>query len=62
MSGTEVLQLEPLLTAEEVASVLRLPVKSVYELPIPKVKLGRRRVRWRAVDVEEFIGRRTVDW
>ena len=49
---------EPLLTAKEVAEILRVPVKSVYELPINRVRLGRRRVRWRPEDVRDFIDRR----
>jgi predicted DNA-binding transcriptional regulator AlpA len=54
-------QPDELLTRDEVAAWLKLPPKSVYELPIAKVKLGHRTVRWRRSDVEEFIDRRTVD-
>ncbi len=50
---------EPLLTVDDVAAILRVPTKSVYELPIPKVKLSRRRVRYRHADVRGFIDRRT---
>ena len=49
---------EPLLTAAEVGRILRLPVKSVYELPIVRIRLGTRRIRWRPRDVHEFIDRR----
>ena len=35
---------EPLLKAEDVARLLRLPEKSVYALPIPRVVLGPRRI------------------
>ncbi len=49
---------EPLLTAREVAEILRLPVKSVYELPLRRVRLGCRRIRWRPADVRDFIQRR----
>ena len=49
---------EPLLTAERVAEILVVPVKSVYELGIPRVRVGRRRIRWRPVDVREFMNRR----
>ncbi len=50
---------EPLLTAADVAEILRVPVKSVYELPIPRVKISLRRIRWRPQDVQQFIERRT---
>ncbi len=50
---------EPLMTAEDVGRLLRLPRKSVYALPIPRVVLGVRRIRWRPADVHEFINRRT---
>ncbi len=52
---------EPLLTARDVAALLKLPTKSVYELPLPRVRLGARRIRWRPVDIREFIHRRTQD-
>ena len=52
---------DELLTRDEVAAWLKLPAKSVYDLPIPKVKLGHRTVRWRRSDVQEFIDRRIVD-
>ena len=50
--------IEPLLTAEEVGGILRVLAKSVYELPIPRIRLGIRRIRWRPHDVHEFINRR----
>ena len=49
---------EPLLEAKDVAEILRVPVKSVYELPINRVRFGRRRVRWRPADVRDFIRQR----
>lgn len=52
---------EPLLTAEEVGEILSVPTKSVYELSIPRVRIGRRRVRWRPADVRDFISRRVED-
>lgn len=52
---------EPLLTAGDVGTLLKLPAKSVYELPIPRVRLGPRRIRWRPADVRAFITRRTQD-
>lgn len=52
---------EPLLTAEEVAAKLRVPKKSVYDLNIPRVRIGQRRIRWRPADVQEFIQRRVEE-
>lgn len=50
---------EPLMTAEQVGQVLQVPTKSVYDLPIPRVRVSSNRVRWRPADVWEFIERRT---
>ena len=50
--------MEPLLTAEEVGRILRMPAKSVYDLPLPRIRLGTRRIRWRPCDVRAFIDRR----
>ena len=52
---------EPLLTAGDVGTLLKLPAKSVYELPISRVRLGPRRLRWRPADVQAFIVQRTKD-
>lgn len=46
---------EPLLTAEEVGEILQVPKKSVYELPIPRVRISKRRIRWRPKDVRQFV-------
>lgn len=43
-----------LLTVEEVAETLRIKPKRVYELPIRKVKVGRR-VRYHAGDVKLYL-------
>jgi len=52
---------EPLLTADEVAEILRVPKDAVYELSLPRVRIGTRRVRWRPADVREFIQQRVED-
>jgi len=52
---------EPLLTAEEVGNILQVPTKSVYELSLPRVRIGQRRIRWRPEDVRAFIDRRVED-
>lgn len=49
---------EPLLTAEEVGEILQVPTKSVYDLPIQRVRVSKGRVRWRPADVRAFIERR----
>ena len=48
---------EDLLTVEEVAELLSVPVKRVYRLPISRVELGPNTVRWRPEDVSSFIKR-----
>lgn len=50
---------EPLLTADEVGDILGVPTKSVYDLPIQRVRVSSNRVRWRPHDVRSFIERRT---
>lgn len=52
---------EPLLTAEEVAEILSMRADAVYELPIQRVKISSRRIRWRPADVRAFIQRRLTD-
>lgn len=46
---------EPLLTARDVAERLQVPRDRVYELPIPRVRIGPRTVRWRPEAVEAWI-------
>lgn len=52
---------DSLINATQLAHILKTPVKSVYELPIPKVKLGPRTVRWKLGDVLKFIEDRYTD-
>lgn len=49
---------EPLLTVKEVARLLSVPVKRVYELGIPAVRLSTRSLRWRLSDIQQWIERR----
>jgi predicted DNA-binding transcriptional regulator AlpA len=52
---------EPLLRAVDVAALLSVPTKRVYELGIPAVRLSQRCLRWRRADVERWLeGRRVV--
>lgn len=54
-------ELEPLLTAEQVAGILGVRPKRVYELGIPCVRISARALRYRRSDVAAFIEkRRTV--
>jgi len=46
---------EPLLKAAEVGNLLGIPTKNVYQLPISRVRVGKRTVRWRPAAVREFI-------
>ena len=49
-----------LLTALQVADYLQISRKRVYELPIPVIKLGPKRLRWRLADLRAFLEERTV--
>lgn len=46
---------EPLLTADDLAEFLAIPRDSVYQLPIPRLRVGRNRVRFRRADVERYL-------
>ena len=49
---------EPLLKAADVGKMLGIPSKDVYQLPINRVRVGKRTVRWRPALVREFIKQR----
>ncbi len=49
---------ESLLTVKDVARMLKVPFKRVYELGIPAVRLSARSLRWRKSDVQQWIERR----
>lgn len=51
-----------LLRAEDLARMLKKPQKTVYDLPIPQVRLGPRTVRWKHDDVIDFIENRRDDF
>ena len=46
---------ESLLTAKDVARILSVPIKRVYELGIPAVRISARSLRWRLSDVQHWI-------
>ena len=50
---------EELLKVGDVAKKLALSPNQVYELPIPRVRVGKRSIRWRPQDVYDFIQRRS---
>ena len=50
--------LRPLLTAKEVAAILGVRVKRVYELGIPAVRISARQLRWRPSAVQQWIASR----
>ena len=49
---------EPLWTAKQVAEYLQVSGKRVYELPIPKIHISKRRYRWRPQAVFSFVSSR----
>ncbi len=55
VTATESLVAEPLLNARDVARMLSVPVKRVYELGIPAVRISTRSLRWRLSDVQKWI-------
>jgi hypothetical protein len=48
---------DALLTAAEVGKLLRVATKKVYELPIPKIVLSPRRIRYSERDVRAYVER-----
>ncbi len=51
---------ERLLRAVDVAAILSVATKRVYELGIPAVRLSQRCLRWRRADVERWLEGRRV--
>lgn len=47
-----------LLTAEQVAAILGVRPKRVYELPLPQVRVSERTLRWCRSDVMAWIAER----
>lgn len=54
----EAATLRPLLTAKEVAVILGVRPKRVYELGIPTVRISARQLRWRPSAVQQWIASR----
>jgi len=50
--------LDELLDAREVAALLKVRLKRVYELGIPTVRVGPRTLRWRRRDLEAWLSHR----
>ncbi len=51
--------IEPLLTAGDVACILGVRPKRVYELGIPAVRLSQKTLRWRRSAVQAWLDQRT---
>jgi predicted DNA-binding transcriptional regulator AlpA len=51
-------QPESLLTASEVARILNVRPKRVYELGIPAIRISPRSLRWRRSTVERWLAER----
>ena len=49
---------ERLLTAKDVAEILNIRPKRVYELSIPAVRISDRQLRWRKETLERWIRER----
>lgn len=49
---------DELLEVAEVAAILKVRVKWVYELGIPALRVSRRTLRWRRSDLEEWLAAR----
>lgn len=50
--------IEPLLTAAEVARIVGVSPKRLYELGIPSVRISERALRWRPSTVAAWIAQR----
>ncbi len=50
--------LEPLLTAAEVARILGVRPKRVYELPIPQIRISEHAIRWSRADLVAWLAQR----
>jgi len=51
---------EPLLKAKDVAELLRVSLRRVHQLGLPKIRLGTRTVRFRSYDVQAYIDSRAT--
>ncbi len=49
---------DPLLTAKDVAAILGVRPKRVYELGIPAVRISPKTLRWRFSAVEKWLSER----
>lgn len=58
-SETDAWDPEPLMTAGQVAEALGVRRSRVYEIPVRRVRIGRRTLRWRPEDVRNYLERRS---
>jgi predicted DNA-binding transcriptional regulator AlpA len=55
LAGEPASNSDSLLMAKDVARILNVPLKRVYELGIPAVRISSRSIRWRLSDVQRWI-------
>lgn len=53
--------MEELLTYKQVAERLGIEPNEVYNLPIPRVRLSERRLRWRGADISAWLAGQVQD-
>ncbi len=53
---------QPRWTAKDVAKYLSVPVKRVYEMGLPEIRLGERTIRYDPADVIEWERERKSRW
>lgn len=58
MSDHSSVHVEALLTAKDVAKRLRVSLRRVHQLKVPKIRLGARTVRFREADIQQLINSR----
>jgi len=46
---------EELWTPVETAAFLRVSVKRLYEMPVPRIRLTKRRIRFRPATVRQYV-------
>lgn len=50
-----------LLLPAEAATLLRIPVKKIYDMPLPKVRIGLRRIRYQVKHLRSYLNENTED-
>lgn len=50
-----------LLLPAEAATLLRIPTKKIYEMDLPKVRIGSRRIRYQVKHLQSYLNANTED-